>query len=183
MRTGKATRYASSVNHIKRSHYAIACISCLMHPTPMAPAAPGTVARATPGPLAPTTNEERGRRSCLHLTGARHASPGAGPWAVTRESSVVAEPPAVRGDAGGAGLAVAGRSPAGTPGTPARVGLDQPGLTAQAAPTGRGASPAERGMVGGPGRPPAAGRVPALRESTARTGLVLRTDPGGRATG
>lgn len=148
-----------------------------------APLAPGTVARAIPGPRRRRPTRERGRRSCLHLTGARHASPGIGPRAGARERTVVAGYTAVHGDPAGAGLGVARRGLTDPVGTPHRMGLDQPGLTAEASPTGRGASPAQRGMAGGPNRPQTAARVPALRESTVRPGLVLRTDSGGRPTG
>src|SRR5436309_5113808 len=113
-----------------------------MHATCKASSA-GHRGTGDPRPTAGRPARERGRRSCLHLTGARHASPGTGPRAAARERSVVAGYTAAHGDPAGAGLGVARRGSAGPVGTPARMGLDQPGLTTEASPTGRGASPAE----------------------------------------
>jgi hypothetical protein len=113
-----------------------------------------------------TTEEERGRRSCRHLTGARHASPGPGRWAGDRERSVVAVCRAEPDDPAGVGGAAAG-----LPWAAARRDLDHPGLAGQASPSGRGASQAQCGVGSDSRRPPAAGSVPTLRDSTVRLGL------------
>lgn len=59
----------------------------------------------------------------------------------------------------------------------ARRVLDHPGPPSHVSPPGRGASQAQRGVVGGSRRVPTAGHVPTLRQPTVRIELVLRPDP------
>jgi hypothetical protein len=135
----------------------------------------GTVLRGNPcdhSAETRTTEAGRGRRSCRHLTGARHASPGPGRWAGDRERSVVAVCRAEPGDPAGVGGAAAG-----LPWAVARHDLDHPGLAGQASPSGRGASQAQCG-VGSDSRRPPAGSVPALRGCTVRLGLGPDGVPG-----
>jgi hypothetical protein len=119
-----------------------------------------------------TTDEERGRRSCRHLTGARHASPGSGRWAGNKERSVVAVCRAGPGDPAGVGGAAAGLPRAADrPRDATRHDLDHPGIAGQASPSGRGTSQAQSGVGSDSRRPPAVGSVPTLRDSTVRLGL------------
>src|SRR5947209_17074379 len=83
----------------------------------------------------------------------------------------MAEHTAERGD-----LAGAGRGPADLPRPAPRNNLDDSGLPVQTSAAGRRTSQAKRGVVGASHHLPAAGQVPTLRNSTRRTGLVVRTD-------
>jgi hypothetical protein len=125
----------------------------------------------------PTTDEGRGRRSCRHLTGARHASPGPCGLAAGRKRSVAAGSTAERGDRPGGGLHRPGLS---VFRNLARNGLDHPSPTAQTSPASRGTAQ-DQCRVAGASKHAAVcpvGSVPALRMCLVRGLLVFL---GGRA--
>jgi hypothetical protein len=130
----------------------------------------------SPPPVHPRTrppHEGRGRRSCRHLTGARHASPRPSGRATVGKRNVAAGPTAEHRD-----HPAGGPDPAGMRmfWDAARHGVDPPSHSAQTSLAGRGASQAQRRVAGSSARATRGpvDSMPTLRVSTIRSSPVLR---------